>query len=408
MKRSAVVCLLLLAALVGRSASLDDRKLTALGERLLALQSDIKENSTYQPLTRSQAASAKLAFFEADDPYITDYIPNGWGDPYGGIYEPNGEPYPIVNVMMEPQTSFNYDVPVDYDYLNTLPTGWRSEEFNIDYGATQILPAAPAQFDGGYGSPVDWNTAILETPFPEVNLPPSPSYVPQGGSLQEQSPPNVYYTGDQNSVINNLTVEERNILIYRESLNIVERQNYALGLGGPTAYTPMWYERAFPGWGTTVIPLLPPQYQPYGYGNNCYGGTGITAGLAVSSNGTFGVGIGVGAQNYPCSSYYSSIPITYQSAPVYGSGYYGSQIQPTCSITLADATIAYGSTAILNWNSYNASSASLNGIGTVSLSGTRTLPNQFVSRTYGLTVAGPGGTGACYVTLAVAAKPVVR
>ncbi len=459
MNRRAVVSFLVLAALVGASASLDDQRLASLGERLIALQSDINAHSTYQSLARVQAAGAKLAFLDLGDD-------GGWGIPtdfdggYGSGYDYSYMPATTWDSdVSAPFDYYNYpqwdsDVSAPFDYSSYPIDSWDSDvSAPFDYSAypyaqevtwdsdvsapfdyLSFPDSAPQTFDGGYGSQIEWTPAILSAPFPNVsssgdpdnwgvvtqpNGQPYPTIDLSGGaqtpgtgtatgrtgvpsnSVVGQAPDSAvryFPAGDQNVLT---TIQQNQFSIYNNSLSISETQNYALGIGGSTSYAPTWYEKAFPGWGTAVIPLLPPQYQP-GYGNTCYGGTnGLTGALSVNSNGTFGVSVGVGAQNYPCNGGYGAYPLTYPDVPVYGNGYNGTRIQPTCSITLADATIAYGAAAQLKWTSYNASSASLNGVGTVALSGTRTFQNQTVSRTYGLTVTGPGGTGACYVTLSV-------
>ncbi|RJR13118.1 hypothetical protein C4585_02560 [Candidatus Parcubacteria bacterium] len=74
---------------------------------------------------------------------------------------------------------------------------------------------------------------------------------------------------------------------------------------------------------------------------------------------------------------------------------------PSCDIDATPSTIEDGEEAELEWTSENATSASLNqGIGNVALNGSRDVsPSN--TKTYTLTVTGPGGTANCQTTVVV-------
>jgi hypothetical protein len=72
---------------------------------------------------------------------------------------------------------------------------------------------------------------------------------------------------------------------------------------------------------------------------------------------------------------------------------------PTCSIwAIPDEQIVPGGSTALSWSTTNASSASLdNGIGAVSLEGTRTVSNLWDDTIFTMNVSGQGGTAQCSV-----------
>lgn len=83
--------------------------------------------------------------------------------------------------------------------------------------------------------------------------------------------------------------------------------------------------------------------------------------------------------------------------PYYPYNYY--QPAPTCTISISgyqyQPTHIYNQTATLSWRSYNATSASISGIGSVAVNGAQVVYPQQHSQYYTLTVYGPGGTATC-------------
>ena len=82
-----------------------------------------------------------------------------------------------------------------------------------------------------------------------------------------------------------------------------------------------------------------------------------------------------------------------------------SALAPSCSISITPSTVPYGGSATLTWTSYRASSASISGIGTVALSGSRIIDNITGTRTYTMTVTGGGGTSTCSATVSIENTP---
>lgn len=78
---------------------------------------------------------------------------------------------------------------------------------------------------------------------------------------------------------------------------------------------------------------------------------------------------------------------------------------PTCTITAHPASLPYGGNSTITWTSQEATSASIDRLGDVSLSGSRALNNFISTISYKMTVKGPGGTGRCKVTITVAPRP---
>lgn len=352
MNRGAVVGFLVLAALVGGTASLQDQHLTAFGERLLAIQSEIDAHSTYQSLARLQTANARLAFLELDDyagwdtPAYNYVEPqSSWDFDVPGNQEMYGPPAPAFQSFQ--QDSWNFDVPSDIQLYNPSdPDG---------YG---VLVAPNGQpYPIGWSDPDNYGVVVAPsgTPYPDIDL-------SWGAATRGAYAPTVYETITyQPAVYEAITYAPA---MY-ETISYTPT-TYVIG-GATGAYEPAWYERAFPGWGTAAIALLPSQYRP-DYGSDRY---------------------------VP----YLSVQPTYYDRAEYDQS--AARNRPSCTISLADSSIDYGGTAVITWSSQYATSASLNGVGTVSLSGTRSLPNQTASRTIGVTVTGPGGTGACYAALSV-------
>ncbi|OGG58343.1 hypothetical protein A2853_00285 [Candidatus Kaiserbacteria bacterium RIFCSPHIGHO2_01_FULL_55_17] len=75
--------------------------------------------------------------------------------------------------------------------------------------------------------------------------------------------------------------------------------------------------------------------------------------------------------------------------------------QSSCWISSQPSSVAYGGSAQIQWSSFNASHASLTDLGTVPLSGSRTITNVTTDRTYQLNVSGQGGSGSCYTRISV-------
>ena len=123
-----------------------------------------------------------------------------------------------------------------------------------------------------------------------------------------------------------------------------------------------WYERMFPGIGQSIVPLLPPIMRPQAYNQPVYSQPSYT----------------------PPARTYAPPPAL-----------------PDCTITVAPQNVQYGGSVLVSWVARNATRASLNDLGSVALSGSRTYPGMTTSRTFGLTVTGAGGTNACYTTLSV-------
>src|SRR3989344_1361965 len=75
--------------------------------------------------------------------------------------------------------------------------------------------------------------------------------------------------------------------------------------------------------------------------------------------------------------------------------------KPSCSISANPSSIQSGGSSTLFWSSTNATSASINqGIGSVPKHGSRGVSPD-VTKTYKLTVTGPGGTANCKTTITV-------
>ena len=80
---------------------------------------------------------------------------------------------------------------------------------------------------------------------------------------------------------------------------------------------------------------------------------------------------------------------------------------PSCAINANPSSVQYGGSSTLTWSSQNATSATLSSIGSVSTNGSQTVSNIYVTTTYTLTVAGPGGTANCQTTVHTTQVPSV-
>jgi hypothetical protein len=74
---------------------------------------------------------------------------------------------------------------------------------------------------------------------------------------------------------------------------------------------------------------------------------------------------------------------------------------PYCTISTTQYGVQSGSSVTLFWSSTNAHSASLDMVGSVQTNGSYTIPNVTQSRSYTLTVTGPGGTRTCVASVTV-------
>jgi peptidoglycan-associated lipoprotein len=79
---------------------------------------------------------------------------------------------------------------------------------------------------------------------------------------------------------------------------------------------------------------------------------------------------------------------------------------PTANISASPSAVSAGEPVTLTWNTTNATNASIEGLGDVATSGTKTVtPNS--STTYHLLAKGDGGTANAYGRVTVTAAPVV-
>jgi len=75
---------------------------------------------------------------------------------------------------------------------------------------------------------------------------------------------------------------------------------------------------------------------------------------------------------------------------------------PSCAISANPNSLQHGGSSTLTWSSNNATSASINqGIGGVALAGSNVVSNLTSTKTYTMTVTGPGGTANCQTTITV-------
>lgn len=64
---------------------------------------------------------------------------------------------------------------------------------------------------------------------------------------------------------------------------------------------------------------------------------------------------------------------------------------PSCTLNISPSTVGYGGTTRMEWNSFNASNASIDGVGSVTLNGSSVIVPS-ISRTYTMTVWNSSGT----------------
>lgn len=78
-------------------------------------------------------------------------------------------------------------------------------------------------------------------------------------------------------------------------------------------------------------------------------------------------------------------------------------VVPTCTLTASAPSVGYNGSSTLSWSTTDATSATLDqGIGSVMVFGGYALSNLTGTRTYTMTVYGPGGSNTCSTTVAVA------
>src|SRR3989338_6635245 len=91
------------------------------------------------------------------------------------------------------------------------------------------------------------------------------------------------------------------------------------------------------------------------------------------------------------------------SVPTHGSRGVSPSITKTYTFNISNpSSVQYGGSSTLTWNSTNATSASINqGIGSIALNGSNVVSSLLTTRTYTMTVTGPGGTANCQTTVTV-------
>lgn len=77
---------------------------------------------------------------------------------------------------------------------------------------------------------------------------------------------------------------------------------------------------------------------------------------------------------------------------------------PSCTITARPSSVAYGGSTTISWASASATRASLSHVGTVALSGSRTIPHLGESTDFDLSVSGPAGSNWCRASVYVAPR----
>ena len=81
---------------------------------------------------------------------------------------------------------------------------------------------------------------------------------------------------------------------------------------------------------------------------------------------------------------------------------------PTVNLSVSPSSIANGGSTTLTWSSTNATSVSSSNFGATSINGSLTLTNQTQSRTFSITVSGPGGSATASATLNVAGAVILN
>ncbi len=117
---------------------------------------------------------------------------------------------------------------------------------------------------------------------------------------------------------------------------------------------------------------------------------------SVATNGSYYLSNITGSRTYTMTVYGNGGTATCQTT-VSTTQY---QNQPSCTISANPTYLQNGGSTYLTWNSYNASSASIDSIGSVNLSGGQSVYPGY-SRTYTMTVYGNGGTATCQTSVTV-------
>ncbi len=338
MTRRAIVGFLVFAGLVGAAQTLSESQLAGIGDRLLTLQATIDAGSRYTRMGELLASPGCL-WTKVD-------VVNTYDACDGPSYDWNG--YSEGASVIVPQAYTSYVTTPAY----TTDVGtWN--QYNPYTDPYQLQQYQYTEAPSGYTN-YGYQTVPMDTSYVYSGSNYGSGYGGGYGNFTEAPitydygyGTNNYYTGSSAS--------------YGSTGSYGSYGSY----GTPVTYADTWYTQALPGVGQAIIPLLPPAYQPTSYS------TGYSVGASLSYGG-----------------YYE--PAQQQTAP------------PTCSITLSPSDIAYGGSTMASWITRDATTASLNEVGAVPLSGTKTFTGQTTSRTIGLTVARGGRVGACYALLEVA------
>ncbi len=91
----------------------------------------------------------------------------------------------------------------------------------------------------------------------------------------------------------------------------------------------------------------------------------------------------------------------------FGGGYTPPTPAPTCTISATPSSVNYNGSTTLKWTTTNATGASIDGIGYVSVGANKSkvVRGLKANKTYTMTVTGAGGTSTCKVTVTVKPKP---
>lgn len=152
-------------------------------------------------------------------------------------------------------------------------------------------------------------------------------------------------------------------------------RTYASGWGAGGSVSP------FPALSTPIVSGFYPQAQSVIVGNPNYGYANYYNALIQQQNVTNAYNTRVAWSNYLASQ--PKLP------------------KPSCGLRAQPTTVQTGGSVNLTWGSQYATSAYLDAVGSVEANGSRTVSGITNSRTFGVTVYGPGGNDACYATVTV-------
>ncbi|MBV9159386.1 MAG: hypothetical protein JO019_02185 [Candidatus Kaiserbacteria bacterium] len=348
--RKGVVALILLTFFATAIISVSGHTV-ALRKRLSDFALAAKTASNHPHAVRMQAASgAMLAYYDEE---------GNWVDEQPIIYYET--PYPAVTPDQVPNT-----VSIPWNSIQTDPCAPTTVE-EMNDGSSCYAPIQD----------INWAAQSPWYSVPDYGPAYDPSTyqpMPMGGADQGYVPTsdsNVLYNTDTQTYydpISDTHYDPSSNTYYDPNTDTTYDANTGAVIGSSQPYDQAysyyqqqpvqqsWYQRMLPGFSSIITPLLPPLYQP----------------TSVS-------------------------PIYIEPQPP--------APQPDCQVAVSPQTIAYGGSAIVSWISRNATRASLNNYGSIPLSGSQTLNNLTSSRTFGVTVSGPGGDNACYATLVVQPQP---